>query len=139
MIVNMDDHFKKKIKTLYEQKKYNELINLVEKNIIEENRPAGLINILGIEKFYKDNLTNKDIFEALSCFEQAFIKGQNSIHGLNAIMNLIKLGIKSSNVFNNLSIFVKKAADHYNIAEKFFDDKEEFLSAGFTLYSYLLD
>ena len=135
----ISENIKQKIKNLFDQKKYSEVIYIAEKYTNLKERPPGLINIIGISKFYKDNLTRQDMFEALSCFEQTFIKGQNSVHGLNGLMNLIKLGLKASFVFKDLSKFLHNAAIHYLTAEKYFDKNDQFLDVGLDLFSHLLN
>jgi|TARA_B110000003_G_C16618218_1_gene522095 protein O-GlcNAc transferase len=135
----ISENIKQKIKNLFDQKKYSEVIYIAEKYTNLKERPPGLINIIGISKFYKDNLTRQDMFEALSCFEQTFIKGQNSVHGLNGLMNLIKLGLKASFVFKDLSKFLHNAAIHYSSAEKYFDKNDQFLDVGLDLFSHLLN
>ena len=135
----INEDIKQKIKNLFEQKKYSEVIYITEKYTDPNERPPGLINIVGISKFYKDNLTQKDMSEALSCFEETFIKGKNSVHGLNGLMNLIKLGLKASFVFKDLSKFLHLAATHYTSAEKYFDKNDKFLDVGLDLFSHLLN
>ena len=93
----IDENLKEKIKLLFKEKKFSKVIELTD-TIHLENRSAGLENIIGISKYNNNNLSSKDVEEALSCFERAFLKEKKSIHGLNGLMNLIKLGIKVSSV-----------------------------------------
>ena len=49
----LTEEIKKKLKTLFSQKKYEEVIVISEKHIPPEDRPAGLINMIGISYFLK--------------------------------------------------------------------------------------
>ncbi len=135
----LTDEIKNKIKILFSEKKYEQVIDISEKFTLPEERPAGLINIIGISYFLKKNRNENDIKVALNCFELTYLKDKNSIHGLNGLKNLIYMGIKASIEFKNLSNFLTKAKDHFIDGEKYFDDNEEFLGAGITLFLHLLD
>ncbi|MDA7686296.1 hypothetical protein N8754_01885 [Candidatus Pelagibacter sp.] len=134
----LDDELKNKIVNLFKENQFSKVLELTEKIGIED-RPAGLENIIGISKYNKKDVTLQDLHEAFLCFERAFLKDKNSIHGLNGIMNLIKLGTKACHVVNRFSEFLQKAAKYYLSVEKNYKNNEDFLIAGTVLFSYLLD
>ena len=135
----LTEEIKKKIKILFSEKKYKEVIEVSERFSSPEDRPAGLINIIGISYFLKENRNENDIKTALSFFELTYLKDKNTIHGLNGLKNLILMGIKASIEFKNLSNFLITAKNHFIDAEKYFDKNEEFLNAGLVLSLHLLD
>ena len=135
----VDEEIKDKIKNLYTQKKYEELIEVSEKYTLPEERPSGLINLIGLSYFLKKNPTQEDFSIALSSFESAYLKEKNSIHGLNAIKNLVIVGIKISNVVKEYVKFLHKAKDYYLEASNNFQNNIEFLQIGIFLFTYLLD
>lgn len=135
----ISDDIKNKIKDLYLQKKYVELIEASEKIPTHEEKPSALLNIIGLSYFLKKNANEKDINFSLLLFEQAYSKDKKTINGLNALKNLIILGIKASNVSKSFSKFLVKAKNLYEEAELNFGDNEEFLESGLNLYLYLLD
>ena len=135
----ISDEIKNKIKNLFSEKKYEQVIEISEKFTSADERPAGLINIIGISYFLKKNKDKNDIEVALKCFELTYLKDKNSIHGLNGLKNLIYMGIKASIEFKDLSNFLIKAKNHFIDGEKYFDNNEEFLNAGLTLFLHLLD
>ena len=135
----LTEEIKNKIKILFSEKKYEQVIELSEKFSSPEDRPAGLINIIGISYFLKENRNENDIKIALSFFELTYLKDKNTIHGLNGLKNLILMGIKASIEFKNLSNFLINAKNHFIDAEKYFDKNEEFLNAGLVLSLHLLD
>ena len=135
----ISDDIKNKIKDLYLQKKYEELIKASEKIPSYEEKPSALLNIIGLSYFLKKNANEKDINFSLLLFEQAYSKDKKTINGLNALKNLIILGIKASTVSKNFSKFLMKAKNLYEEAELNFADNEEFLELGLNLNLYLLD
>ena len=134
----IDDDLKKKIINLFKENNYPKVLELTE-NIEPNVRPAGLENIIGISKYNKKNLTLRDLEEAFMCFERAFLKDKDSIHGLNGLLNIVKVGTKVCHVVNHFSEFLYKARKYYLIIQKNYKSDEEFLKAGAILFSYLLD
>ena len=135
----LSEEIKDKIKALYIQKKYEEAIEVTEKFTLPEERPSGLINLVGTSYYLKRNPTNEDFCIALSLFESAYLKEKNSIHGLNAIKNLVIVGIKISNVSKKYLKFLHKAKNYYLEASINFQNNIEFLQTGILLFTYLLD
>ena len=135
----LTEEIKKKLKNLFSQKKYEEVIEISEKHIPPEDRPAGLINMIGISYFLKKNRSENDIKNALLLFELTYLKDKNTIHALNGLKNLILMGIKASIEYKNLSSFLIKAKDHFIDAERYFENNEEFLNVGLELFLHLLD
>ena len=113
----IDDGLKKKIINLFKENQFSKVRELTEK-IDHKVRTAGLENIIGISLSHKKNLTHKELEEAFLCFESAFLKEKNSIHGLNGLINIIKIGTKVCHVVNSFSGFLDKAASYYLSIEK---------------------
>lgn len=134
----MNDDLKKEIIFFFKNNQFSKVLELTEK-IHVKDRPSGLENIIGISIYSKKNYTEKELYEAFECFERAFFKDKHSEHGLNGLINIIKLGIKVSPILNKFSIFLYKASKFYKDIEKGNEKSEEFLKAGIALFSYLLD
>ena len=135
----ISEEIKDKIKSLYIQKKYEEVIEVSEKFTLPQERPSGLINLIGTSYYLKKNPIKEDFILALSSFESAYLKEKNSIHGLNAIKNLVIVGIKTSNVSREYVKFLHKAKNYYLEASDNFENNKEFLQTGILLFTYLLD
>ena len=135
----ISEEIKDRIKDLYIQKKYEEAIEVTEKFTLPEERTSGLINLVGTSYYLKKNPTKEDFCTALSLFESAYLKEKNSIHGLNAIKNLVIVGIKISNVSKEYLKFLYKAQNYYLEASINFQNNIEFLQTGILLFTYLLD
>ena len=134
-----EEAIKEKIKNLFNQKKYKELIYIAEQNFTKNQRSPGLINLIGVAKFYKEDVTREDIQESLLCFEEAFLKGKGTIHAYNGLLNLIKLGIKASILFSDFSNFLQKATKYYEESEANYERDQSFLANGIELFTFLLD
>ena len=105
------EEIKNEIKNLYIEKKYDELIYFSEKNTSPDERPSALINLIGISYYSKKNPSKEDYRTALSLFENAYLKEKNTVHGLNAIKNLVVLGISTSKVFDEYVEFLIRAKE----------------------------
>ena len=75
----ISEEIKDKIKSLYIQKKYEEVIEVSEKFTLPQERPSGLINLIGTSYYLKKNPIKEDFRLALSLFESAYLKEKNSI------------------------------------------------------------
>ncbi len=135
----ISEEVKGKIKSLYLEKKHDELVNFIEKSTVAQNRPSALINILAISYHSKKNPTSDDFHQSLNLFEEAYLKEKDTINGLNAIKNLIITGIKICRVSKEFIKYLLKAKDLYLEAESNFNNKEEFLQSGILLFTYLLE
>lgn len=135
----IDELIKKKIENLFSEKKYEELIKFSELSVEPSKRPPALSNLIGICKIFKKSRSKDDIYSALVYFEEAYLNGKKTVHGLNGLTHLISIGLQFLNKYNELSIFVVKAQNFYLESEKHFEKNEVFLRAGLLLYSHLLD
>ena len=77
---------KKEIKNLFLQKRFSEIIFLIESKF-EEKTPE-ILNILAISRLSQQR--SREIYkQSLSEFEEAYLKDKNSQDGLNALMNYL--------------------------------------------------
>lgn len=135
----ISEEVKSKIKSLYLEKKHDELVNFIEKSTVAQKRPSALINILAISYHSKKNPTSDDFHQSLNLFVEAYLEEKNTVNGLNAIKNLIITGIKICRVSKEFIKYLLKAKDLYLEAESNFNNKEEFLQSGILLFTYLLE
>jgi len=81
----ISDELKSHIEQLFHKKKYEELIKVTDKFIKYNERPPGLASLIGTCKIQKKNRTKEDILSAIGYFEEAYLKGKNTIHGISGI------------------------------------------------------
>ena len=130
---------RKELETLFIKKKYEEVIKISEEKLNQNEIPASLSNLIGVCKILKKGRSLEDTFSALTYFEEAYIKGKKTIHGLNGLTHLISISLQFLKENRNLSQFIFKAEKFYLESESFFKRNEIFLSSGLSLYSHLLD
>ena len=78
------------INSLLKEKKFKELINVINDNFNKEKPPA-ILNILGGAKIFQSNATKMDKISGANDFKEAFIK-DNSF--LNSLINYIRISIE---------------------------------------------
>ncbi len=134
----MSDVNMSKIKKLYQEKKYSEIVLEIEKFRTEKNISSTLHNLLGVCYASQKGRTEDDIKSALENFEKAFYKDNLSEVSLESLCNHIKLcvemGRKENTLISNLII----SEEMYIKAEKKFSNNQRYLAHGIDLYKYLL-
>ena len=91
------------INSLLKEKKFKELINVINDNFNKEKPPA-ILNILGAAKIFQSNATKMDKISGANDFKEAFIK-DNSF--LNALVNYIRISIELENYSDALKLAKK--------------------------------
>jgi len=75
-----------RIQKLFDEKRYSELIFLIESEI--ENKSSAILNILAASRLLR--YETKETFEsAISEFREAYLKEKKTQHGFNAVKNFI--------------------------------------------------
>jgi len=127
-----------KLKKLFQDKRYTEVVLDIESSTTENNRPPALHNLLGVCRASQKGRTDRDTKYALEDFEKAFYKDNFGEISLESLCNHIKLcaeeGRKDSDLLNNMLTSQKM----YQEAEKKFSENFKYLSHGIDLYKYLI-
>ena len=127
-----------KLKKLFQEKRYSEIIFNIEGSTTESNRSSGLHNLLGVCRASQKGKSDRDVQHALDDFKAAFYKDKFGEISLESLCNHIKLcaemGRKDSELLNNMLTSEKM----YLEAEKKFSDNYRYLAHGIDLYKYLL-
>ena len=134
----MSDVNLSKLKKLFQEKRYFDVILDIESSTTENNRSPALHNLLGVCRASQKGRTDRDTKYALDDFEKAFYKDKLGEISLEALCNHIKLcvemGRKDSELLKNILISQKM----YLEAEKKFFKNDKYLSHGIDLYKYLI-
>ena len=80
-----------KINALLKEKKFEKIINEINKNFKENIKPPVIQNILGAAKIFKSSVSINDKLSAAQDFKQAY---QNDISFVNPLINFIRLSIE---------------------------------------------
>ena len=134
----MSDPDLSKLKKLFQERRYSEIVLDIESSTSEKNRSSALINLLGVCRASQKGKTDRDVQYALKDFEAAFNKDNFGEISLDSLCNHIKLcaemGRKESDLVNNFLISEKMYLD----AENKYSNNEKYLAHGIDLYKYLL-
>ncbi len=127
-----------KLKKLFQDKRYSEVVLDIESSTTENDRSPALHNLLGVCRASQRGRTDRETKYALDDFEKAFYKDNFGEISLESLCNHIKLcaemGRKNSELLNNMLISQKM----YLEAEKKFSENHRYLSHGIDLYKYLI-
>ncbi|MDC3038769.1 hypothetical protein OA094_00935 [Candidatus Pelagibacter sp.] len=132
----MSDVDLQKLKKLFSEKRYSEVIFEIETSTTEKNRPPKLYNLLGICRASQIGKTDRDIQNAFNDFETAFYKDNLGEISLNSVCShitlCVEMGRRESVLLNN----ILNSEKMYLEAEKKFSKNDKFLSHGIELYKY---
>ncbi len=102
-------------KKLFEEKRYSELIFLIETSKNEKDLSSGELNLLGVTKLLI-NKNKETIISSLKNFETAFLKEKNTKIGLDALKNFINLTVDLYK-FPETEIDVEKTLNYFEEAK----------------------
>ena len=134
----MSDVNLSKLKKLFQEKRYSQIVLDIEISTTESNRSPALHNLLGVCRASQRGRTDRETKHALNDFEKAFYKDNFGQISLESLCNHIKLcaemGRKDSELLNNMLTSQKM----YLEAEKKFSENHKYLAHGIDLYKYLI-
>ena len=134
----MSDVNLSKLKKLFHEKRYSEIVMDIETSTTENNRSSALHNMLGVCRAFQKGKSERDVKLALNDFKAAFYKDNFGQISLEALCNHVKLcgemGRKESDLVNNFLTTEKM----YLEAETKFCNNDRYLARGVELYKYLL-
>ncbi len=128
-----------KIKKLFHEKKYSELIFFIESEI--ENKSSEILNILAAARLLRYE-TKEVIQLAISEFREAYLKEKKTQNGLNALQNLINSTADFIDYLNYQDIkkdFFNECISFYNEAEINFGYNQDLIRAIVKVYRSLND
>ena len=131
---------KEEIKNLFLQKRFSEIIFLIESKF-EEKTPE-ILNILAISRLSQQR--SREIYkQSLSEFEEAYLKDKNSQDGLNALMNYLNaaadlddyLGHQDTSNFSKF--FLDQSVKFFKEAENKFGYNPKLILLGIRIFKRL--
>ena len=80
------------LKKLFNEKKYSEIVDIIQNNIGTEDKNAGLLNLLGVCRLLeKSNTTTLKL--AIKDFKEAYLKEKNTPNAIHALKNFINASV----------------------------------------------
>ena len=131
---------KNEIKNLFLQKKFLDIIFLIETKF--EKKPSEILNILAISRLSHER-NKKTYKQALTEFEEAYSRDKNSQDGLNALINYINatadlddyMGHHDTSNFSK--IFLEQSVKFFKEAEQKFGYNSKLISSGIRIFKRL--
>ena len=128
-----------KLKKLYEEKRFSDLILEIESTTSDDNRSAIVSNLLGVSRASIKGRTDRDVQYSLNDFESAFYKDNFGDISLDALCNHIKVCIEVGKKESPLVRNFLKSEKMYDAANDKFSDNDKFLLHGIDMYKYLVN
>ena len=133
------------IEKLFNQKKYKEIINIVENKIDKKYVTSQILNILGVCKLLKGTVLKNDLVEAIKSFEKAYLKESLNKHTISAFNNFVNSSVNLFDMDSSESTrsFCKEnfyqAINFYEKKNKYFDKNKKILLAITRIYKRFAD
>ena len=80
------------LRKLFDQKKYSEIIEIIDNEIKEEDINSGLINLSGVCKILRDK-SRMSLNEAINDFRKGYLREKNTKNSFEALKNLINVSM----------------------------------------------
>ena len=109
----ISNEIKKQIEKLFSQKKYEEVLKIVDEFVEAKDIPPGLFYLLGTCKILKKNRSNEDLIFGLDYFEKSYLKGNKSIQSLAGYSNFTLVCLKNIKVNKQIRPYLQKAKKYY--------------------------
>ena len=118
---------KLKLKKLFEEKKFSEVEFLIEDSIKDEDKSAGILNLLGASKINTNKNDKINLISGLNDFERGYLKEKETKNGLICLQNFIKISVDLYDIDKSDHI-LNKIFEHFNNAINFWKyDKKLFI------------
>ncbi len=103
MVLSQDLRFQ--LKKLFNEKKFSEVEFLIENSIKDEDKSAGIWNLLGASKINQNKKSKVNLISALKDFKKGYIKERETKNGLVCLQNFIKTSVDLYDLDSSDSIF----------------------------------
>ena len=100
------------LKKLFDEKRYSEIIDIIQNKISEKDKNSGLLNLLGVCKLLNSNKEDS-IRSSIDDFRKSYLKEKNTANAHHALKNFINISV---------DLFDIEFRDGKNVSENFFDE-----------------
>ena len=109
-----------KINKFILEKKFDDVILLIENNFNNTEKTSKILNILGASKLKKKNFTNFDLISAIEDFRECYLKEKTTNQGIEGLMNFIVSSLKI-NKYDDSILYFKEAEAFFGYIPKLFN------------------
>lgn len=110
---------------LFNQKKYSEIIYIIEFDLPDEKKNLSIINLLGVCRLLQNNRTKEDLILALDNFKSVYKKEKHSEISLKAFRNYVNVAADLYDLDKSNSP-PEKTHEHFEEALSFFYNDESY-------------
>jgi len=130
---------------LYKQKRYSEIIYIIESEFSEDEKNISIIYLLGLCRLLKNNRTIEDLFLAIKNFKTVFNNSEYNETSSRAFKNFIHGSVdlydakNSENYKEDVLNFFNEALNFFNKNKSLFLNDELLVLAIIRIYKRLVD
>ena len=125
------------IQKLFQEKRYSEIILLLDYKIPENQKNSGLLNLLGVSRILKGKPSKEELLNAINDFKKAFLKEIRTQNSLEAFKNFINVSVDLYNYENSTKNHQKAYKFFKEILNIYDQDKDYFSKDEFLLLSLI--
>ena len=114
------------LQKLFIEKKYEDIISIIEKNIPEKQRNTAIINLLGVCRLSKKKVNKEDIVSAINDFQKSYLKEKEIKESLQGFKNFINASLRLFD-FENSEKNHQNSILYFENALNFFEQNKNYL------------
>ena len=114
------------LQKLFIEKKYEDIISIIEKNIPEKQRNTAIINLLGVCRLSKKKVNKEDIVSAINDFQKSYLKEKEIKESLQGFKNFINASLRLFD-FENSEKNHQNSIFYFENALNFFEQNKNYL------------
>ena len=112
---------------LFQEKKYSEVIFLIDHKVPENKKNSSVLNLLGVSRILKGNPNKEDFILAINDFKKATLKERRTKNSLEAFKNFINVSVELFN-YDKSEENHKKVNEFFKDILKIFEQDKDFFS-----------
>jgi len=114
------------LQKLFIEKKYEDIISIIENNIPEKQKNAAIINLLGVCKLSKKKVNKEDLVSATNDFQKSYLKEKETKESLQGFKNFINASLRLFD-FENSEKNHQNSIFYFENALNFFEQNKNYL------------
>ena len=114
------------LQKLFIEKKYEDIISIIENNIPEKQKNPAIINLLGVCRLSKKKVNKEDIVSAINDFQKSYLKEKEIKESLQGFKNFINASLRLFD-FENSEKNHQNSILYFENALNFFEQNKNYL------------
>ena len=114
------------LQKLFIEKKYEDIISIIENNIPEKQKNPAIINLLGVCRLSKKKVNKEDLVSATNDFQKSYLKEKETKESLQGFKNFINASLRLFD-FENSEKNHQNSIFYFENALNFFEQNKNYL------------